>query len=184
MTENFILYAAIGLTVVLTLRYLNKSAGKSISSDENGQFTIRMHKLYNIAGIISLILCLVVTIGPMLTEEADLALYVMTFFMFLLFGGLGLLCVLYYRNHYVLFDTTKIEVQSPFGKCKTTYWNRLVKATFNPASGLLTLIDSDGQKLKVHQHLVGLGKLVGMLESKTGWTYKELKLPVKGSNVT
>jgi hypothetical protein len=183
MTENFIFYAAIVLTVALTLRYLHKSTSKSISTDDKGQFSIRMHKLYNIVGIISIVLCLVITIGPILAGESDIGIYIMTFFMFLLFGGLGLLCILYYRNHNVLFDTTSITVQSPFGKLKSTSWQKLAKASFNPTSGMLILTDSDGQKLKIHQHLVGLNKFIRMLEIKTGWTSKELKLPVKRSNV-
>lgn len=134
-------------------------------------------------GILSLVLCLVVTLGPILTDDPDTAMYIMIFFMFLLFGGLGLLCVLYYRNHNVLFDNSMIEVQNRFGKTKITTWDKIKKVSFTPTTGLLTFIDSDGQKLKVHQHLVGISRLVGVLESKTSWKAKDLRLPMKGSNV-
>lgn len=168
-----------GFTVAATLSYLNKATGKHVDSNENGEFLLRMNKLYNIVGYVGLGTGVIVTVGPFLTDKPDFAMYVMIFLMFLIFIGLGLLSVLFYRNHYLRFDNSKIEVRSPFAKTRTIKWDEMKSASFNPGSGFLTLKDKNGQKIKVHQHIVGLGRFVSYLESKTDWTAKKLKLPVK-----
>jgi hypothetical protein len=89
------------------------------------------------------------------------------------------LCVLFYRNHYLRFDNSKIEVRSLFGNTKTINWNEIKSANFNRLSGLITLKDESGQKIKMHQHIVGFATFISYLESKTDWTAKKLKLPMK-----
>jgi hypothetical protein len=128
---------------------------------------------------VSLVIGLIVTIGPILTDKPDAAMFVMMFLMFLIFIGLGLLCVLFYRNHYLRFDNSTIEVRSAFAKTKIINWEEIKSVSFNPSSGLITLKNQNGQKIKVHQHLIGLGRFISYLETKTGWTAKKLKLPVK-----
>jgi hypothetical protein len=99
--------------------------------------------------------------------------------MLLLFGGLGLLSVLYFRQHYVLFDDTKVEAGSPFGGTKSLLWSEITKAKFNPSSGLLTLTGQTGDKVKAHYHLVGFPKFIEHLENKTTYTATQLKLPIQ-----
>lgn len=179
MKGNYFLYAIVGVTVTAALSYLNKATGKHIDSNENGEFLLRMNKLYNIVGYIGFVTGLIVTIGPLLTDKPDFVTYLLVFLTFFILVGLGLLAVLFYRNHYLRFDNSKIEVRTPFAKTRTMEWAEIKKASFNPGSGFLTLIDEHGRKIKVHQHIVGLGRFVSYLESKTDWTAKKLKLPVE-----
>lgn len=161
---------------------MNRATGKIVKPNGIDQYFLRMNKFYIIAGYIAMCICLVFIIGFIIALEFELAVFVMVFFIVLILGGLGLLGVLLYRNHYLLFSSTKIEVRSVFGKTKITTWNKIKNVSFSQNSGLITITD-DGQKLKVHQHLVGLSKFVAYMEDKTEWTAERLKLPVKRVNI-
>ena len=108
MKGNYFFYAIVGFTVAATLSYLNKATGKHVDSNENGEFLLRMNKLYNIVGYIGLVIGLIVTIGPVLTDQLDFVMYLLIFFAFFILIGLGLLAVLFYLNHYIRFDNSKI----------------------------------------------------------------------------
>ncbi len=182
MLSDIISYACVALLTGIFLKYLNRATGKIVKPNGIDQYFLRMNKFYNIAGYIAMCICLVFIIGSIITLEFELAVFVMVFFIVIIFGGLGLLGVLLYRNHYLLFSSTKIEVRSVFGKTKITTWNKIQNVSFSQNSGLITITD-DGQKLKVHQHLVGLSKFVAYMEDKTEWTAERLKLPVKRVNI-
>lgn len=183
MSDNSIFYGLIAISVTLTLSYLSKATSKEVVSNEEGQYLLRMHKLYYIVGIIALVFGAIFVVSPLIVDHPDLTLYIIIFLMLLLFGGLGLLSVLYFRRHYVLFDDTKVEVSSPFGGTKSLLWNEIAKANFNPSSGLLTLTSKTGDKAKVHYHLVGFPRFVEQLENKTIWTAKQLKLPIQRNKI-
>ncbi len=182
MLSDIISYACVALLTGIFLKYLNRATGKIVKPNGIDQYFLRMNKFYNIAGYIAMCICLVFIIGSIITLEFELAVFVMVFFIVIIFGGLGLLGILLYRNHYLLFSSTKIEVRSVFGKTKITTWNKIQNVSFSQNSGLITITD-DGQKLKVHQHLVGLSKFVAYMEDKTEWTAERLKLPVKRVNI-
>lgn len=184
MSDNSIFYGLVAISVTLSLRYLAKATSKDIVSNEEGQFLLRMHKLYYIIGIIALVFAVVFIVSPLIVDHPDLELYIIIFFMLLLFGGLGLLSVLYFKRHYVLYDDAKLQVCSPFGSTKSLFWNEIAKAKFNPSSGLLTLTSKTGDKVKVHYHLIGFPKFVEQFENKTTWTAKQLKLPIQKNNPT
>src|SRR5690348_10675209 len=85
MKGNSFFYAIVGMTVAATLSYLNKATGKHVDSNEKGEFLLKMNKLYKIVGYVSLVMGLIVTIGPILTDKPDAAMFVMMFLMFLIF---------------------------------------------------------------------------------------------------
>jgi hypothetical protein len=169
---NGIFYGLIALSVTLTLSYLSKATNKTVARTEHGQYLLRMHKLYNVVGIISLVIAAVFLIAPVISGDVKPMFYVIGFVMLLLFGGLGLLSVLYFKKHWVLFDETKLDVCGPFNKQKSIYWNDIVKTGFNPSTGLVTLRTKSGEKVRVHYHLVGFSTFVRYLESKTRLTVR------------
>ncbi len=177
MPKSAIIYSLVVLSVILTSRYLSKATNKEVVRNELGQYLLRMHKLYYIVGIIAFVFGAIFSITPIITKDADIVSYIIMFLVLFLFGGLGLLAVLYFKRHYVLFDDTKIEVGSPFGNIKCILWTEITKAKFYPSSGLLTLTNKTGEKMKLHSHLVGFPRFIEQLESKTTWTAQQLKLP-------
>ena len=89
----------------------------------------------------------------------------------------GLVCLLYYRNHYLKFDNFFIETQTWLGKKALIHWVDIQKISFSPLSGQLTITDKHGASIKIHQHIVGLVAFVKAMEDKTSQTAKGLKLP-------
>ena len=174
---NILTCIAISLTTGIVFRYLKKSTQKSQLPLENGQYRLRIHKFYLILGLISFVVGLAMVIGSILTISPDITMYIMIFIMFLVFVGLGTLSILYYRNYYVQFDNSYVEVMNAFGKLSSMRWDEIKTAKFNFNSGLLTLA-GNGKRIKIHQHLVGINRFMNYLEKKTGWTAKGLKMNV------
>ena len=71
--------------------------------------------------------------------------------MFLIFWGTGVACLMYYKNHSVIFDNSLIEVTNVFGKANEIRWSDISGIKFNAISGLLVLC-TDVEAVKVHQH--------------------------------
>lgn len=168
-----------GLAACCFLYLANKGAGKSVLPNAVGQFRLRIHWLYGATGYISLLVGFVMQIILIVTERPETGLYIMAFVFFLVFGGLGVWGILFFRNYSVGFDSTQFEVRSCMGRVKKVSWSEIQNIKFNTFTGYLTVVDIYGQQLKVHQHLVGLGRFVAFMEDHTRWTAEALKLPVK-----
>lgn len=152
----------------ITRHHLNKATGANIDANWQNDFTLRMQKLYNVLGWICIGFA-VFTILPLIIEHPNMIyLFVLLPFGLFFFGGAGILLILYYRNHQVIYDDTYIVVTGPLKKVITSRWDKIVDTQFNSTTGLLTLIDEDGQKLRMNQHLVGLQKFTTLLAKKTG----------------
>ena len=69
-----------------------------------------------------------------------------------LFGGIFL--ILIYRNHKLIFDNENIITYDFFGnECKTK-WNEIVSLKTNSISGFVSIIDSNKNKIRLHQFLI------------------------------
>lgn len=178
MTEKVILYAIIGIAVSTGLAFLSNAKGKSVAIDESGQFNLRMSKLYGIIGVIGLVFGLLFLIFlPLTTEPNDSGIWFIVILMLLIFWGAGIPCLMYYRNHRVSFDDNSIVATNVYGKVKEIKWSDILNIKFKVLSGLLVLTTKN-EIIKVHQHLVGLSKFIELIENKTKWTRKELKIPI------
>jgi hypothetical protein len=178
MSGNEFFYPIIAAVTTITLRYVNKATNKNISTDVTRKYSLRIHRLYQIIGYAGLALCLILLIGPLfMPEEMNIASYIILLCCYLIFGGLGLLCTRYYNNHLVIFDDALIQVLSVSGVVKFMKWEDINTARFNAFTGLITISDQVGNKIKIHQHLVGLTKFLNLLKAKTGLTAEKIKLP-------
>lgn len=173
------------VTTVLTaaaIGYINKAAQKRPDPSITGQYILRVHKIYNITGYASLIFGILMVLSTFF-EKFELNYYILTLVCFVFFAGLGTLCILYYRNHYLLFDNTMIEVRGPLGRLNRLKWSEIQTAGFNSMSGLIKLKGKDGQAIRINRHLVGLPRFIAMLEDKTGLKADQLQLPVKRDDI-
>ncbi len=178
MTEKIILYVIIGIAVSTALAFLTKATGKSVDIDQSGQFNLRMNKLYGIMGIIGLVFGLIFLIFiPLTAEPNESGIWMVVILMLLIFWGTGIPCLMYYQNHRVSFDDNSIVATSVYGKIREIKWTDIEDIKFKAMSGLLVLTTKD-EKVKVHQHLIGLSKFIEFVEKKTKWTHKELKVPL------
>lgn len=178
MFEKILFYSLTTLTVSWVLTYLNKATTKEAVANERGTFLLRMHKLYYYLGILSLLIAVVFIIVPPFVDNMDLPMISVMFIVLVIFGGIGLMCVLYFKNHYLAFNDFQVEVSNQFGKVKTVLWADFIKVKFNPTLGLLVLTSKTGEKVKIHQHLVGLTQFVKLLEAKRGWAANDIKFPI------
>lgn len=176
--DNFILYLIIGILVTLVMSYLNKNSNREIQPKNNGVFYLRLHKMYWYIGLGGIIFGIVGFVLPGLLV-IDTNGWIIGLFFLSLFGGLGTACLLWYKNHKLFFDTNKIASTSVFSRKTEMKWESIISVKFNPISGVLIFKDSNGLKVKAHLHLVGIKELLNMLEHKTVWKIKDLKLPYK-----
>lgn len=160
-----------GIEEVITIALealVNKATGRRIAADFEGRYILRMQNAYNILGWVCGVIAGSPVVALFFEVPTDISGWIAFGFLFFSFGFAAALCILYYRNHQVVFDKTYIEVTGPLRKVKTSSWAKVVKTKYSYNAGLLTLIDSDGQKLRINHHLIGLATFVSLLETKTG----------------
>ena len=171
--ENVILYTVIGAVITTMMYFVNKGANKAIETI-NGVTELRMNKFYQIVGYSALVIFLGFIVAAIYINET--AFYIALIFIFLLFGGTGLACVLWYRNHKIIFDDNKITVYNWKKQVEEIYWEEITAIKFRPIAGNIKITGSN-KIVKVHQHLVGLKTFIQKIEEETQWTARDLKLP-------
>ncbi len=172
MTEKIFIYGFVALAVGLAIGYLNRGTKSQVVSD-NGQYFLRMNKFYGAISILSIFLGLLIAIMIIVTDE-PLIVAIITLFIFL---GLGIPLFLLYKNHYLKFNNELIEVKNYLGSLKSIQWIDVQDVSFNHFSSLLTISDKQGNKIKIHQHIVGFATFIKTMEDKTNWTAVQLRLP-------
>jgi hypothetical protein len=176
--ETVIKYGLITFVVSLTLYFLNKGAKDKVVQNENGEFRLKMHKLYLLVGYFCCALGILLFSLLFLINNIKVGALIPIIFMSIMFGGLGFACVLWGKNHYIIFDENQIIVSNVYGKINKILWTEIVSIEFSNTSGLITIKNADGIKIKIQMHLLGLIEFLNIMESKTRWTIKELKLPI------
>ena len=174
--EKILTYGLIGIVVTLFMNYLNRSANQGSIKNKFGKYELRMNRLYQIVGLISIFIAIVFLIAAIYYQDKEI--YVIGFAMVLLFGGLGIPLLLFYINHKLVFDENKITSTGWTKKETTLRWDEITKISFSPFSGKIK-VQGQNSQLNIHQHLVGLKEFVNLMESKTKWRASDLKLPIK-----
>lgn len=180
--DKFVLYAIVGISVTIALMFLNKVASRRSVSNEHGWHELRMNRLYQIAGILVGIIGLsFLLIG---LNEQDSTALIAVVIISLGFSALGFISLLWYLNHRLNFNEQFLSASNFYGKSTSLTWNEISNITFNSFSGLITITATDGKKIKAHQHLAGLNSFIELMEQKTKWTAKSLKLPLNRKTTT
>jgi MFS family permease len=180
--QSFYIPVIVGIITTALMAVASKATNKEVLPDADGFYKLKLLKIYNTAGYASIALAIASLSGFFFTKDYGAELFFGMAIIFLLFGVVGLCCVLLYKNYYVRFNASDIEVASMIGKIKSTKWSSITGASFNKNSGYLTLTDKDNQKLKIQQHLKGLPKFISLLEANTRFTAAQLQMPVTGEN--
>jgi len=95
---------------------------------------------------------------------------------FVFFGGLGTILIMYYQNHILTYNDNKITVQNWRKQTKEITWEEIENIKFSPLSGYLKIYGL-GKKLSIAQHMVGLKGFTNMMEAKTKWNARDLRMP-------
>ena len=173
--SDFLIPATTTAAVYASMHLLQRGTTTPVTPAANGETTLRLSKFYAILGYVCLGIVLL-AIGGALFEE-DLTIWWAVLFLFLLFGGLGGACVLWYRNHQVAFTRHRLTVTDYRGKSETLRWEALTDVNYKPGWGYVYLHRAEGKPVKVSHHLVGLQSFLAMLEEQTEWRVRDLRLP-------
>ena len=155
---------------------LNKAAGKDVAPAPTGKTELRLHKLYLYLGYAGIAIA-TVFIGAAAWYR-DTELYVIAFLMVGLFGGIGTLLLMNYRNHLLRFDDQWVTVHSWTGREQQVAWRDISAISFNAVSGYL-LVEGPFKTLKIHHHLVGLKSFVVKVEHRVGIPVAGTELPFR-----
>jgi hypothetical protein len=173
--EDIAKFVVIGVVITMFLKYSKKKSNKNVEIDQSGFFILKINKLYKIIGSISTGFAVVLSIVSIYlnSRQGYIVLLTMSF----LLGWLGIFILMFYYNHKFEFNDVNMRVINIYGRTKTMSWNDVKEIKFEPLKGYIYLY-SEKEKLKIHQHLVGLIEFVKIMEKNTNYTAKELKLPL------
>lgn len=158
------------------LAYSSRKSAKEVEKNIEGKYCLKINESYKWIGIASIILGIVVLIAAIISEEEGI--FIIASFIILPFVGLGILLMMWYQNHRLIFDEETITVKSWKGNTTIIKWEDIDNIKFSPIWGYLRIF-SKSKKQNIHYHLVGLIEFVKMMENKTKYRAKELKLPFK-----
>ena len=170
--EQVISYGVIGVAISfaisMIINFRKKRASQEVGDNVKDEIELKIGKFYQIVGYHGIVMAFIFPIGALFYQETEM--YIMGVTLFLLFGGLGLLLVMYYRNHRLRFDDHKIIVHSWRNKIEEITWQEIEEIKFNQTSGYLKIMGIN-KKLLIHKDLVGLHEFIQKMEEKTDWIH-------------
>lgn len=164
------------------LAYLARITQKQAAKDVAGFYTLRMHRIYFVVGLIAIIIAVIAIAAGFLTRPEGLMDILMICAIFIFFAGLGILSIFLYRKHYIRFDDAAAEVHGVGGNVNSFSWPEVIHARFNRVSGFLILKKTDQSRVQVHYHLIGFGSFLALLKTKSGIPSSELETAIAGMN--
>jgi len=173
MNIELIKYAVIIALVMLVTYFTRKASLKNPVETQTGVTIYRLPKLYGIIGLISIGIGLI----PLIAGLVDFSIETLktVAFLFLLFGGLGMVLVLMTWVHKIMISGEIIIQKNMLGKIKTVKFSEIEKIRFNNITNELIIKSSNG-KIRCHENLVGFDQLVNTLVEKTDFKREEFGL--------
>ncbi len=168
---------SIGLPIVLyhlVMAYVLGTSNKVVQPDASGKIRLRLHKVYYWIGCFSIAFGAIPT--TLFLVDGDFTGEWWVLLVFLGFGALGWICIMWYNNHQVCFDEDKMEVTNWRGEKRIMYWHQIKKAKFQSVQSYI-VFDDTINTVKVNTYLMGIAAFLAKMEQKTKWTAKKLKIP-------
>ncbi len=153
-------YLLISTIVMIVLYFLNKASKKQVESFDNGGYLLRMSKIYQVVGVLGILMSIVILFMPVLAEEYTVEIYVATGVFCLFMLGLTLPCFLLYRNHSLQFDKIQMVSTNFYGREYRVKWEDVEQIRYSSLSGSVIITDKEGKFAKAHLHLVGFSTFV------------------------
>ena len=176
MITVFIVYLIEALIIGVILAIINKGSWKSSTPDIQGRYYLTMHKSYYYIGVAGILFGSLFALSPLFVNDSDLSFSIFMFGVFLMFFILGVICVKYYKNHYLIFDKNGVEVQSFRGENVYAGWNEITAGNFNPFSGNIVFrLLNRKERIAINSRLVGLPSFFEALEANTQINSSDLK---------
>jgi len=154
--DIFQVVSALILSIVLALVFytLNKASEAYLPYSKETRH-MRVHALYRAVGIGCLVVSAATLCASFIMFQDMKWLLALT----ALFALLGLPCWVFYINHRVFLEDTKITVTSFLGKTRSLLWSDVKRASFSQLSHNLCIEGKDTLKLHIHEHIVGFATI-------------------------
>lgn len=149
--------------IKLLMKILDKGINQEITPTFDGKIILKMNKLYEVIGILSLIVSIFVIIlgfisGSIFSSDF---IYVLTFF--LLLSLPGILLILYSQNIMIEVNSEKILYIGITKKIKEIKWDELKTISFNSSSKEI-ILKSNNITIRLNLHLKGFGSLIKIIK--------------------
>jgi hypothetical protein len=153
---------------VLVIWYLTKGADHIVHNELN-RTELRMNKLYLTCGIIGVVVGLVSVSLLFISEfhNQRTFLIVLTLLNSLIFLCAGVPCLMYYRNHRVIFTDSDFLVIDVWGEPFDVPWDDVTGVEFNKWTGLYSLQTRNNKVVKLHSHLVGANMFLRLVAERS-----------------
>lgn len=160
--------------VSLTISLLLYTSLKKPKEDEQGNKILVFPKFYFILGIFSMVASIgIVILGIFTAEQEDVLIVILITAMFL---GMGLPLFFIGKNFQLIITPKELIHTNIFNKTRTIKWEDIVVVSYGKISQELK-IETETEKIKIHQHAIGFPFLIEEIESRTEYTRKSLGIP-------
>lgn len=159
------------------IAYLYKTTTENVMRKPDGFFELKPSKFYWFFGIIWLVMAGAVLIWIFWFPDKLMLLWLAITLVF--GGGFGMYMILFYLNYRLRFDEETIFLRNLLGKESSLKWNEIRHISYGSISSYVKIQTKNRDKMKITYYLTGFKVFVAMMELKTQWTAKELKLPMQ-----
>ncbi len=175
----------VSILIPLLLYFLNRASKQNIAALSDGSYQLRMNVTYLVIGVVGIAVGLFSLLIPLLADEYSVEIFIATGFMFILFMGCAVPCFLWYKNHQLSFNDVAIISKNAYGKIQRINWSDVDQVRFNSFTGVVGIIDKQGNIAKAHQHLVGFSSFLKMLQTeRSKYHFNCESLPLKTLGVS
>jgi hypothetical protein len=170
----------VSVLVPLLLYFLNKASKQNIAASGEGHYKLRMNKMYLIIGAASALVGILCLLLPVLAEEYSLEIFIASGVMFLFFMGCAVPCIMWYKNHNLIFGEQGFIAENAYGKRQDMQWGDISQVSFSSFAGVVSVVDKQGNVAKAHQHLVGFSSFVKtLIAQRDKYHFDAESLPLK-----
>ncbi len=167
------------IVVSIVMVLLFKASKKNPKIDNEGNFILKLPKLYSVIGLLGIIIAVALFIYDIFFANAEDKMTIFLIGLFFLLLGLPLFAQ-GSISHIKLTNFAIIET-SMLGKTKEIKWDEIKDVSFGKVSLELKIKSSD-KSIKAHAHLIGFENLVLLLEEKLGKNRQEFGIPTNVMN--
>ena len=173
MIINIIASVLLNIATGLVIWYSERKSNERQRKQLTGRYLLRANLAYKAVGIITIIIGTILANIMILNWNEEIKIIApIVVSMFLI---PGIFTTMFYYNYRVEFNESRIIVTNWKGTKKVFNWNELIKVSFLGSIKCLYL-KSNSEKTLINQDSVGFIHFIEMMELKTNYTIKKLKI--------
>lgn len=166
--RQYIPYAVLAAIIIAIFFVLSSGTNAKVKPDKNGDFKLRMNKIYLIVGWMALIL--LTGVNFILIQRMNFTSFQEDHVIFiadLLVLPVAILSIISYRRHNVVFNSDELTINTRNGNSYTFPWEDITDVEYNAFNSNIKIKTRNSGTLKVNQYLIGFKSFIEMLDSRT-----------------